>query len=260
MSMRPATLVLGAALLGAPAAEAQSLADRVGAAGDGAVVFSFAARAEVCGDGDRTMRIGRSYAISNFHEDRRPCLHGPVQVRLTVRDGIVERVESWVGAPREHEGRALGAVPAAEAAGFLLTVARRSSGRPAGRAVLAAVLADSAVVWPTLLSIVRESTSRREPARAEAALWLSRFAGAALGGRPTSLDTDEDEVEKDDVKLHAVFVLSQLPNREGIPVLLDVARSKADLAVRQHALFWLGQSGDPRAFTLFESLLRSPGD
>jgi PBS lyase HEAT-like repeat len=26
--------------------------------------------------------------------------------------------------------------------------------------------------------------------------------------------------------------------------------------VRSHALFWLGQSGDPRAIALFESVLR----
>jgi HEAT repeat protein len=119
------------------------------------------------------------------------------------------------------------------------------------------VLADGAVVWPTRLSIVRESPSRGDPARGEAALWLSRFARAALGGHPSSLATDDVDTEKDDVKLHAVFVLSQLPNGEGIPSLLDVARSKADLAVRQHALFWLGQSGDPRAVARFESLLRS---
>jgi HEAT repeat protein len=118
------------------------------------------------------------------------------------------------------------------------------------------VLADSAVVWPALLAIARDVSGRGHSVRAEAALWLSRFAGAALGGHPASLAEDERD-ERDDVKLHAVFVLSQLPNGEGIGPLLEIARSKAALSVRQQALFWLGQSGDQRALSLFEQLLRS---
>ena len=53
-----------------------------------------------------------------------------------------------------------------------------------------------------------------------------------------------------------MFVLSQLANHEAVPTLLDIARSNADRRVRGQALFWLGQSGDPRALALFESLLR----
>jgi FOG: HEAT repeat len=81
----------------------------------------------------------------------------------------------------------------------------------------------------------------------------------AIGGHPTSLadDDDEERSDRDDVKVRAVFALSQLPNREGIPPLLEVARSNAALAVRRSALFWLGQSGDPGAHSLFESLLRA---
>ena len=60
----------------------------------------------------------------------------------------------------------------------------------------------------------------------------------------------------DDLKSHAVFVLSQLPREEGIPQLLQVARSNKSWRVRSKALFWLGQSGDPRAIDLFESVLR----
>jgi hypothetical protein len=36
----------------------------------------------------------------------------------------------------------------------------------------------------------------------------------------------------------------------------NVPRSNPSWRVRSQALFWLGQSGDPRAIDLFESVLR----
>ncbi|PYP42245.1 MAG: hypothetical protein DMD43_03595 [Gemmatimonadetes bacterium] len=53
----------------------------------------------------------------------------------------------------------------------------------------------------------------------------------------------------------AVFALSQLPRDEGVPILIHVARSNRDPALRRKALFWLGQSDDPRALALFEEIL-----
>jgi hypothetical protein len=251
--MRAYSLLLAAALLPAPSLRAQSLADRVAAVRDGAVVFSYAARPEVCGDGDRMTGLGSSYR-SFYDGERRSCVHGPVRVRLTMAEGALRRVETWVGGTRAREGRDLGTVPASEAASYLLAVAARSTVSSGARAVSAAVFADSAIVWPTLLVIARDSQAGHRSVRQEATLWLSRFAAAAIGGHPSTLGDDDEGA--DEVKLHAVFVLSQLPNREGIGPLLDVSRSRAELAIRQRALFWLGQSGDARAVTLFESLLR----
>jgi len=251
--MRGSLVLLGACLTALHTAGAQSLADRITSAGDGRVIFSFAARPEVCGDGEGLISIGRSYVRSNG--EPRPCVHGPVRVRLTMRDGRVERLESSVGATPALDGRDLGVVAPGEAARWLLALAARGDGRAAARAITPAALADGVVVWPMLLDIARDSSGQRRAARTEAAFWLSRFAGAAIGGHPATL-VEDDADDRDDVKLHAVFVLSQLRNHEGITPLLDVARSNANLAVRQRALFWLGQSGDPRALSLFESLLR----
>ena len=49
------------------------------------------------------------------------------------------------------------------------------------------------------------------------------------------------------MKKKAVFALSQLPKDEGVPLLINVARTNANPAVRKQAMFWLGQSKDPRA-------------
>jgi len=90
--------------------------------------------------------------------------------------------------------------------------------------------------------------------------WLARFAASAMDGRPNQVSDEADDADDASndagLKSHAVFVLSQLPRREGVPALLDVARQNPDQRTRGHALFWLGQSGDPRALDLIESILR----
>jgi HEAT repeat protein len=58
-----------------------------------------------------------------------------------------------------------------------------------------------------------------------------------------------------DVREQAIFALSQRPRDEGIPALIKVVRTSRDPALRRKALFWLGQSGDPRGLQLIEELL-----
>jgi HEAT repeat protein len=53
----------------------------------------------------------------------------------------------------------------------------------------------------------------------------------------------------------AVFALSQRPRDEGVPALIAVAKTNKVLEIRKKALFWLGQSNDPRAIDLFDQLL-----
>ena len=66
------------------------------------------------------------------------------------------------------------------------------------------------------------------------------------------LITADPEIE---VKKKAVFALSQLPADEGVPKLIEVARTHRNPEVRKQAFFWLGQSHDPRAVTFFEDVL-----
>jgi len=60
------------------------------------------------------------------------------------------------------------------------------------------------------------------------------------------------------VREQAVFALSQRPREEGVPALLRIARTHHDPMLRRRAIFWLGQSNDPRALALFEELLTKP--
>jgi HEAT repeat protein len=88
--------------------------------------------------------------------------------------------------------------------------------------------------------------------RSEALFWLGQRAGAqAVSAIAEAIDRDPDT----DVKKKAVFALSQLPKDDGVPKLIDVARTNRNAEVRKQAMFWLGQSNDPRALKFFEEVL-----
>ena len=87
--------------------------------------------------------------------------------------------------------------------------------------------------------------------RRQAIFWLSQKAGKrSLEAIAKNVDSPDDEV-----KMQAVFAISQLPKDEGVPKLITLARTHRDPGVRKQAMFWLGQSGDPRAVAFFEEVL-----
>jgi hypothetical protein len=267
-------LVLAYALVAGPAA-AQRLGARVAAAPDGIVRLSFAARPGVCGDGHNVISLecaggkcgrGRGAHTITFdwgvHGDEveYDCEPGPVRVSLTIRSGRVQSLRTyvggrWVTAPREAAVTDLGAAPAREAVDFLLELATREDTRAGEEAILPATLADSVTVWPILLKLARDE---RAPGgtRRQAVFWLGQAAGDAATHGLTDL-VDDADVDRE-VKEQAVFALSQQPREAGVPALIRIARTHPEPGVRRKALFWLGQSGDPRALALFEELLTKP--
>ncbi len=86
--------------------------------------------------------------------------------------------------------------------------------------------------------------------------WLGQAAGEAATKGLDSLASDDDMNR--DVRDAAVFALSQQPHDVGVPALISIARSNKSPEVRKKAIFWLGQSNDPRALALFEELLTKP--
>jgi hypothetical protein len=240
------------AFLPAPLA-AQSLAQRVQLAGDGTVRLSFAAREGVCSRGPGSITIMDGDDDEEWESD---CERGPVRVSLRMRSGRVAESETYVGG-RWRTGRDrvtdLGLVPAQEAADFLLALAPQAGDDDGGELVTAATLADSAVVWPQLLRMARD-TKVREETRRQAVFWLGQAAGDEAAKGLDSIAADGGgEIE---IRKQAVFALSQRPAEEGVPILIRIAKNSRHPELRKSALFWLGQSEDPRALTLFEEILR----
>ena len=311
--------LLAASWLAAPDAAAQSLEQRVARAGDGWVRFHFPAREGVCGYPNGGLGIHRAedQTIIMRGDSRwngASCIPGPVRVGLSVRGGQVGELRVRVGSEPATGGADLGSVSAAEAAGYLLSLAERAPGGVGEDAVLAAALAEGVQPHPRMLRLaaddgVPEETreaavfwagetgasvaeldalygrlrsaevkekvlfalSQREGPRAAGVLlrvargddtrklrkaavfWLGQAAGRAVTSDLGELADDDSEDQQ--VREHAVFALSQRPADQAIPALLRIARESPNAGVRKKAMFWLAESGDPRALQLFEQIL-----
>ena len=227
----------------------QTLQQRIAGVGSGTVHLSYAARPGVCGNGPN------SISTNERNEDwEADCESQPVRVALKLQDRRVIGIKTYVGG-RWRPGSAatdLGTVRPQEAAAFFLELAA-SSPELTGDPILPATLADSVTIWPSLLRLARATRLPRETRRS-AVFWLAQAAGKAAAQALDSIALDESGDR--DIRKQAVFALSQRPDREGVPALIRIARTNADPQLRKTALFWLGQSEDPRALDLFEEILR----
>ena len=241
------------------ATQAQSLASRVANARDGKVRFTFAPKPDVCGYGNSISR--GTHNRMNWSSDESPdvtydeeCSHTPVRMVLYVRDGKVTKVRTYVGGawrtPSEPTTD-LGAVSTREATSYLIGLANSDDGSIGQEAIMPAILADSVNVYPQLFRIARDE-SRPHSTQKQALFWLGQAAADRVA--PDGYErkgTDDEEVRK-----QAVFALSQRRREDSVPALIQVARNNRDPEVRRSAIFWLGQTGDARAISLFEEILR----
>ncbi|MDQ3522496.1 MAG: HEAT repeat domain-containing protein [Gemmatimonadota bacterium] len=239
-------LLLAGLLAQVTVAHGQTIAQRVASAPDGEVRISYAVRPGVCGNGENMVGTWRSGD---------GCVPGPARVALTVQSGRVTGLRHYVGGGwTAGSGRVteLGTVPPAEAASYLLALAETGEPEVARKAVFPATLAEGTSVWRELLRVAR-SPRAPERARSQAVFWLGQAAGDEVT-RSLGQLVQDDGIDRS-VQKQAVFALSQRPQAEGIPALIQVARTHRDAQIRKQALFWLGQSRDPRALALFEEIL-----
>ena len=246
--------IVGAAALAlfaaAPSARAQSLANRIGSAGDRPVQFSYKARPGVCGDG----RTYISTAPGNFYGSYSSstsdgCQSGPVRVVLDLADRNVVALRTFVGGADAADGGVtnLGTVTPAEAAEYLLAVASRADGRVGRDAIFAALLGDSVEVSSRLLDIGRDQASPLETRRA-ALSGLGRSDSRNLdrvGASLVQIATNENDVQQ--VRSQALSVLSRLDHGAGIQPLIQLASGNTTSWMGRESMRVLSSSGDPRA-------------
>lgn len=176
-------------------------------------------------------------------------------VLFRIEGGSVERIRTFSETCRlDAGGRTihwLTGVRPSDSVSQLAGFATQSSTRRTADAAVSAVAmhADpSALDW--LIGAAR--TGATTHVRGQALFWLAQRAGTrAIGAIAEAVDRDPDT----EVKRRAVFALSQLPPDDGVPRLLEIARSHSNPVVRKQAFFWLGQSKDARALAFFQSIL-----
>lgn len=270
-----AAALLGAALLAPPwlgaqepaaepdAAGGEAIARRVAAAPDGFVRLSFPARDGVCGNGTSIRTTdGRSATWNgrSVREWESDCEEGPVRVSATVRGGDVTALRAYVGGrwtaddadDADVRVTDLGTVEPRAAAAWLLGVAERGADDAAKHAIFPATIARGVTTWPALLRLARDER-RPRAVRQDAVFWVSQAAGdAATRGLGTLADEQDADLA---VRERAVFALSQRPAAESVPALVRIARTSESPRLRQRAIFWLGQSKDPRALAFLEEVL-----
>jgi HEAT repeat protein len=224
--------------------------------------MSFAAKPGICGSGNSIRNFsgsrnswGNNWNISRDVEWESDCSLGPARVVVDRRDGEISDLRFYVGGrwrPAGADVVDLGNVPAGEAAEYLVSIAQTERGSMGHKAIFPATIADSANVWPALLKIARNADLPRET-RTQSVFWLGQAAGESATRDLNNIVLD-NSIDRE-VREQAVFALSQRPREEGVPALISVARTNKDPEIRKKALFWLGQSNDPRALDLFEELL-----
>ena len=104
----------------------------------------------------------------------------------------------------------------------------------------------------TVIRVAHEDKSPR--VRGQALFWLAQRAGRKMAESAINdAITNDPETE---VKKKAVFALTQMPAGDGVPLLIQVARTNRNPEVKKQAMFWLGQSKDPRALAFIEEVLK----
>ncbi len=178
-----------------------------------------------------------------------------VMVLVRVQAGEIRRVRPVSGDCQVDAGGLqlfwLGDVNGAQSIDFLKTLVSDVDTADKSEAALSAMaLHRDPAATAAILELAKNGTPR---VRQRALFWIARRAESQAAGVITQAIDNDPDVE---VKKQAVFALSQLPRNEGIPLLITLARGHTHPIVRKQAMFWLGQSKDPRALSFFEEVLR----
>ncbi|MEP6549583.1 MAG: hypothetical protein ABJB95_00300 [Gemmatimonadales bacterium] len=200
------------------------------------------------------------------------CVRGPVRVSLSVANGRVSALRTSVGATWSGTSARvtdLGTVSAAEASAYFFGLVPQLEGRSKReRLLLPAVLADDRNAVPRLIGLARDG-SRTQDTRRQAIQWIGLLGDASVvpalvafvrQNSPAAVRDDDDDDQgpgEDGIANSAIAALSFVRDGAGVPALIDFARN-GSTSVKRSTVFWLGQSGDPRAIATLHTVIENP--
>jgi HEAT repeat protein len=116
--------------------------------------------------------------------------------------------------------------------------------------VSGAAFADASNIAPELAQLVRDGNATIA-ARKQAIFWFGMSDASTKD--LVALDGD---VQSETLRDQYVFVLSQRHDDPSVDKLIDIARHDPNIDVRKKAMFWLGQSHEPKALAFFREILK----
>lgn len=217
--------------------------------------------------GARGSALWVGYKIPTIPTNRTSC-NAPVQlepakeaiVLVRVTGGSVERLRTFapsctIDAAQMPMVWLDGVTPDASAT-WLSSVATRAASSSERNppllqpAMMALEITPGAAALRSLLAFAKDDQRPALRSRAISALAL-RAESEATATIQNAIANDPDT----EVKKTAVGALARMPNGDGVPLLIQVARTNRNADVRKQAMFWLGQSKDTRAVSFFEEIL-----
>jgi hypothetical protein len=103
----------------------------------------------------------------------------------------------------------------------------------------------------SLITLARDDS--RGDLRSRSLMVLADRAGQQAAAAIANVIQNDPEIG---LKILAVRALSRLPKDEGVPLLIQVARTNKNTELRRQAMVQLGQSNDERAVRFFEEILK----
>ena len=177
-----------------------------------------------------------------------------IAILLRFTDGKVQRIRTVsLDCPVSFAGRRVlwaGQADPGESLDILGEWMESDQRRIAEASTAAVAMHASARAAAMLTSIVRQHPN--EDRRQSALFWLGQTDadGAAETVYRAAMGDSSSKVAR-----HAVFVLSQLDEPEGLTYLVRVLEQRERPGLRKEALFWIGQSSEPDALETVSRIL-----
>jgi HEAT repeat protein len=145
----------------------------------------------------------------------------------------------------------LGQTGGADNATFLRTMYGRSKNKDLKQKILFSLSQTGGKENQQFLLDIARNKAEDIDARKQALFWAGQSGAVATADLSSLYSTMPDQEMREQI----IFVLSQRGDAAAMDKLIDIARHDQNPDLRKRALFWVGQSKDPRATQLLQDIL-----
>jgi HEAT repeat protein len=196
--------------------------------------------AEMANSSDATIQEKAIFSLSNTRSERASQILRDIAQNDNARKGAREQAIFWLGNRRDTEAQT-----------FLKSLYGRLSDKDLKERVLFSVANQRATGSGEWLINIAMNDRESIELRKQALFWAGNQRAASL----SDITALYDRVGEKEMKEQIIFVLSQNRAEASVNKLMDIARSDRDRDMRSKAIFWLGQSRDPRVVKFLEELI-----